>query len=92
MKRHQAKNIFHIESFKIQAKYKTDLEKVIASYKEQGYRDARIISDSISYNKEKCIIYKDKCRGRDKYYFEMLSFRKHRLFRSSLGRLLGRNL
>jgi outer membrane protein insertion porin family len=35
------------------AKYKTDLEKVIASYKEKGYRDARIVSDSINYNKEK---------------------------------------
>jgi outer membrane protein insertion porin family len=43
--RHQAKISSYIESFKIhKAKYKTDLEKVIASYKEQGYRDARIIS------------------------------------------------
>jgi outer membrane protein insertion porin family len=36
----------------IKTKYKTDLEKVIA-YKEKGYRDARILSDTITYLKEK---------------------------------------
>ncbi len=37
----------------IPEKYKTDLEKVIAAYKEKGYRDARIIYDSVQYNKKK---------------------------------------
>lgn len=37
----------------IKDKYKTDLEKVIASYKERGFRDARIISDSVAYNEQK---------------------------------------
>ena len=37
----------------IKDKYKTDLEKVIATYKEKGYRDARILSDSVTYDKNK---------------------------------------
>lgn len=37
----------------IKDKYKTDLEKVISAYKEKGYRDARILSDSVTFDKEK---------------------------------------
>jgi outer membrane protein insertion porin family len=35
----------------VQSKYEEDLNSIIAKYKEKGYRDARIISDSLSYQK-----------------------------------------
>jgi outer membrane protein insertion porin family len=59
----------------IKDKYKTDLEKVIASYKEKGYRDARIISDSVAYNKDKnALSVKIKVEEGNKYYFGNIKF------------------
>ena len=37
----------------IKEKYKEDLEKIIENYKEKGYRDARIVSDTVAYNQKK---------------------------------------
>lgn len=34
----------------IENEYKTDLSNIIDAYKEKGYRDARIISESVNYN------------------------------------------
>lgn len=39
----------------IEADYKTDLENIITQYSEKGYRDARIISESISWNDDNTI-------------------------------------
>ena len=59
----------------IKDKYKTDLEKVIAYYKEKGYRDARIISDSVAYNKDKNALYvKINIEEGNKYYFGNIKF------------------
>lgn len=59
----------------IKEKYKTDLEKVIESYKEKGYRDARILSDSVAYNKDKnALIVKIKVEEGNKYYFGNIKF------------------
>jgi outer membrane protein insertion porin family len=73
------KLLSYIKSFKIHTKYKTDLEKVIASYKERGYREL----DLITYLKDKnALSIKINVEEGNKYYFETLSFRKHCLFRS----------
>ncbi len=59
----------------IKDKFKTDLESVIASYKEKGYRDARIISDSVVYNKEKNkLLVKVNVEEGNKYYFGNIKF------------------
>ncbi len=59
----------------IKTKYKTDLEKVIDAYKERGYRDARILSDSVTYNKEKNkLAIKIKVEEGNKYYFGNIKF------------------
>jgi outer membrane protein insertion porin family len=78
------KTLSYTESIEIhKAKYKTDLEKVIASYKEKGYRDARILSDTITYLKgENALSIKINVEEGNKTILETSSFRKHCLFRS----------
>lgn len=58
MKKTKERNFFRIfrldfrASKYIKDEYKQDLVKIIDKYKENGYRDARIVYDSITYNKE----------------------------------------
>ena len=59
----------------IKDKFKSDLESVVASYKEKGYRDARIISDSVVYNKESNkLLVKVNVEEGNKYYFGNIKF------------------
>ena len=37
----------------VKASYKEDLTSLVSKYKEKGYRDARIISEEVIYNKDK---------------------------------------
>ena len=76
MKDTKQKKLLTLKSSKyIKDKYKADLEKVIAAYKERGYRDARIISDSIAYNKDiKALKVKIKVEEGNKYYFGNIKF------------------
>lgn len=79
MRNTKHKNISNIIKFKsskyIEAKYKEDLESIVKKYKEKGYRDARIVSDSVGYDKntEKIAIYIDVEEG-NKYYFGDIKF------------------
>ncbi|KIA87351.1 outer membrane protein assembly factor [Flavobacterium sp. AED] len=75
----------------IQAKYKTDLEKVIAAYKEKGYRDARILSDSVTYNKDKnALSIKINVEEGNKYYFGNIKFLGNTVYSDQLlSRILG---
>ncbi|CAM2806408.1 Beta-barrel assembly machine subunit BamA [Flavobacterium frigoris] len=75
----------------IKAKYKTDLEKVIASYKEKGYRDARIISDSITYLKDKnALSIKINVEEGNKYYFGNIKFLGNTVYSDQLlSRIIG---
>lgn len=75
----------------IKAKYKTDLEKVIASYKEKGYRDARIVSDSVTYNKAKnTLAIKINVEEGNKYYFGNIKFLGNTVYPDQLlSRILG---
>lgn len=75
----------------IKEKYKADLDKVIATYKEKGYRDARILSDSITYDKTKntLAINIDIEEG-NKYYFGDIKFLGNTVYSDQLlNRYLG---
>ena len=58
----------------IEEDFKEDLVSVVDYYKENGYRDARIISDSISYLDEKTIDLHIKVEEGEKYTFGKISF------------------
>ncbi len=75
----------------IKEKYKTDLEKVMAAYKEKGYRDARILSDSVYYNKDiNALKIKIKVEEGDKYYFGNIKFLGNTVYSDqALSNMLG---
>ena len=59
----------------IKEKYKTDLAKVIDKYKEKGFRDARIVSDSVIFNKAKNdLTININIEEGNKYYFGNIKF------------------
>jgi outer membrane protein insertion porin family len=93
MKDTKQKNVFRVlkASKFIPEKYKTDLEKVIAAYKEKGYRDARIIYDSVTYNKEKNMLaIKINLEEGNKYYFGNIKFLGNTVYSDQqLSRYLG---
>lgn len=66
--------IFKSSKF-IKDKYKEDLTSLISKYKEKGYRDARIVSENVAYDKKKNKINIDVNieEGR-KYYFGDIRF------------------
>ena len=75
----------------VKDKYKTDLEKVIEVYKEKGYRDARIVSDTVAYNKEKnSLAIKVNVEEGNKYYFGNIKFLGNTVYPDQyLTRMLG---
>ncbi|MEO8237823.1 MAG: POTRA domain-containing protein [Flavobacterium sp.] len=93
MKDTKQRNIFRVlkSSKFIPEKYKADLEKVIAKYKEKGYRDARIIYDSVVYNKEKNMLaIKINLEEGNKYYFGNIKFLGNTVYSDqTLNRYLG---
>lgn len=54
--------------------YKTDLVSVIDKYKENGYRDARILSDSVIFNNDKTISLAINLEEGEKYTFGKITF------------------
>jgi outer membrane protein insertion porin family len=77
MKNTKEKNFFNVlkRSKFIEDKYQEDLEKIVNDYKKVGYRDARIVSDSVAYNPEKKAVYiKIKVEEGLKYYFGNIKF------------------
>src|SRR5690606_28708161 len=58
----------------IEADYKEDLSTLLDKYKENGYRDARILSDSIVYNKDNTISINLNLEEGEKYTFGNISF------------------
>ena len=76
MKDTKQKKLLTLKASKyIKDKYKSDLDNVIAAYKERGYRDARILSDSVGYNKDiKALKVKIKIEEGNKYYFGNIKF------------------
>ncbi len=76
MKDTKRKKLLTLKSSKfIKSKYEADLEKVIAAYKERGYRDARILSDSVAYKADlKALMIKIKVEEGNKYRFGNIKF------------------
>ncbi|AIZ41522.1 MULTISPECIES: BamA/OMP85 family outer membrane protein [Cellulophaga] len=69
------KNILTLKRSKyIPEEYDADLVKLVETYAEKGYRDARIISDSVSKNGDDLIDITIKVEEGDKYYFGEIDF------------------
>ncbi len=71
------KNVLRIfkKSKYIKEKYKEDLAKIVEKYKEKGYRDARVVSDTVTYSKESNqISIKINLEEGRKYYFGDIKF------------------
>ncbi|MBN9286233.1 MULTISPECIES: POTRA domain-containing protein [unclassified Flavobacterium] len=77
----------------IKDKYKEDLASVVEKYKEKGYRDARITSDTVTYNKEKnTVAIKFNVEEGKKYYFGDIRFLGNTVYTDrDLNRVLGIN-
>jgi outer membrane protein insertion porin family len=82
MKNTKKKNPIRIlkRSKYIEADYKEDLISVIDKYKENGYRDARIISDSIIINDDNTISLNIKVEEGEKYTFGKIDFLGNTVF------------
>ncbi len=64
-------------------KYKKDKEKVLEFYRNNGYRDAEILNDSLYYNENGKEMYIDIwVKEGDSYYFGDISFQGNNLFTS----------
>ena len=76
-----------------QEKYEADLELVLAYYREEGYRDAEILSDSLSYSDDNKEMYIEiRIYEGEKYYFGNIDFKGNTIFSSQeLAYILGIN-
>jgi outer membrane protein insertion porin family len=70
------KNLIRIlkRSKYIEEDYKVDLVSLVDYYKENGYRDARVISDSIIYNDKKTISLNINLEEGEQYTFGKITF------------------
>ena len=75
----------------IKEKYKEDLVSIIDKYKEKGYRDARIITDSVFLNAKKTKLdINVKVEEGRKYHFGNIKFLGNSIYSDQLlGRILG---
>ncbi|WP_458627784.1 outer membrane protein assembly factor BamA [Winogradskyella sp. PC D3.3] len=92
MKSTKQKNFIRIlkRSKYIEDDFRTDLVSVVDYYKENGYRDARIISDSITYLDDKTINLNIKVEEGEKYTFGKISFVGNTIYSDQqLSNLLG---
>ena len=82
--------IFKASKF-VKDKYKEDLISIVDKYKEKGYRDARIISDSVYLNQKKNKININiKLEEGRKYYFGDIKFLGNSVYSDQLlSRVLG---
>ncbi len=77
----------------VKDKYKEDLAAIAKKYKEQGYRDARVVSDSVWLDKSKNkIAINVKIEEGNKYYFGNIKFLGNTIYSDQLlSRILGIN-
>lgn len=76
MKNTKQKNILRVfkRSKYIEADYKEDLKSVVDKYKEKGYRDARILSDTLTKSNDNTISLKIGVEEGEKYYYGSINF------------------
>ena len=92
MKKTKQKRFYSIlkRSKYIEEEFRTDLVSVVDYYKENGYRDARIISDSITYIDQRNISLDIKVEEGEKYTFGKISFVGNTVYSDQqLSNLLG---
>jgi outer membrane protein insertion porin family len=77
----------------IRNEYEEDLKSLVDKYKENGFRDARIISDSVIYNKDaNNIVVKLNVEEGRKYYFGNIKFIGNSVYKTEdLTRMVGIN-
>jgi len=77
----------------VKDKYEEDLVNIIDKYKENGFRDARIISDSVYVKKEdNTVVIKLKVEEGNKYYFGDIKFLGNTIYSDEgLKRMIGIN-
>ena len=75
----------------IETKYKEDLTTIVNKYKEKGYRDARIVSDDVTYNKDKNnLSIKINVEEGHRYYFGDIKFLGNTIYPDQyLNRMVG---
>lgn len=74
----------------IEADYEEDLKSLIDKYAENGYRDARVLSDSVEQLSENRINLHIAVEEGDKYYFGEIDFVGNSVYSDqSLSRVLG---
>lgn len=92
LKNTKEKNLirFWKKSKYIEADFEEDLVSLIDKYKESGYRDARIISDTIVKNEDNTIDINIALEEGDKYYFGDITFLGNTVYSDrELSRVLG---
>ena len=93
MKNTKQRNFFRVfkASKYIKEKYKEDLTSIISKYKEKGYRDARIVSDTVEFSKnKKDLAIKINIEEGHKYYFGDIKFLGNTVYTDQgLSRMLG---
>ncbi|MFT3793481.1 outer membrane protein assembly factor [Flavobacterium sp.] len=75
----------------IKEKYKEDLVSIVDRYKENGYRDARVVSDTVEFDKKKRNLnIKINLEEGRKHYFGNIKFLGNTVYSDqALSRLLG---
>lgn len=64
----------------IEADFKEDLTSIVDKYKENGYRDARIISDSLIYNQDNTVSLNIQLEEGEKYTYGNINFLGNTVF------------
>ncbi len=73
----------------IEEEYKNDLKRLLDFYKENGYRDARVVQDTLVEQNDKLTLNLDIDEGQ-KYYFGDLKFIGNTVYSDAqLGQILG---
>jgi len=82
MKNTKKKNPIRIlkRSKYIEADFKEDLISIVDKYKENGYRDARIISDSLIYNPDNTVSLNIQLEEGEKYTYGDINFLGNTVF------------
>lgn len=92
MKNTKQRNILRVlkRSKYVEDEYRADLESVVDKYKENGFRDARIISDTLIKKSDKRIALKIEVEEGKKYYFGDIEFVGNTVYTDEqLSRVLG---
>ncbi|PID69547.1 MAG: outer membrane protein assembly factor BamA [Flavobacteriales bacterium] len=68
----------------VEEDYEKDLERLVEKYQEKGYRDAQVLKDSISWNKDNTINLDITVNEGRKYYFGDIDFIGNTVFSDTI--------